>query len=222
MAKLQLGKMIGPLPLGGWAAVVAGGLGIGFYARKRAAAAPANQALPAAGDGGTPTGGFFTTGPSLLPSNLPTALEPPASIDTNVAWHREATRKLVAAGFTAYLADQTLAKYLAAQEGLTADEQAIVETAIRSTGPPPSPPGLAPTGPKLNTDWAPNPPHPNRPIPNGATGYRVMATQAQMAAAGFSGGAVGSPWSEAWTQAAISWAKSMGFTEYQIYNMWAA
>lgn len=155
MAKLDLGKMVGPLPLGGWAAVVAGGLGIGWFTR-RARATPA----PEAGD--NPTSGMWSVGPALLGASLP-GPPPPPEIVSNSEWQRVAVQKMVDAGEgSAYATDQALAKYLAAQTALTPAELALVEKAIRLVGPPPQPPGLAPSGdpvpgappPPEMTDWS--------------------------------------------------------------------
>jgi hypothetical protein len=41
MSSLDLSKQVGPLPLGAWLAVVAGGLGIAWYTRRNTTADPA-------------------------------------------------------------------------------------------------------------------------------------------------------------------------------------
>lgn len=143
----DLGKMVGPLPLGAWLGVVGGGLGLAYMAKKKAGAAPPVVPGPASPNGGLPvTGG----GVVALPDNAPggagaggslTPLAPAPT--TNDEWARYAAIVLIGHGFGAYATQQALAKYLEGQQ-LTAEESAIVEAAMRYIGPPPYSPPVAP------------------------------------------------------------------------------
>lgn len=143
---LDLGKMVGPLPLGAWVATVGGALAVGQYAKMKRKGGD-DTVYDA---GGIP---FPTAAPLREPSfsgasvGLPSSAAPysgPAIYSTNTEWARAAAQKLADQGTNAYLAQQTLAKYLQGLDPLTADEQGMVSTALRLTGYPPNPPTVAP------------------------------------------------------------------------------
>lgn len=143
---LDLGKMYGPLPLGGWAAVIAAGIGLGYYANRgkkpAATASSAGDSLLGGGswDGVGLGGGIGLPGGSAGGSGAGAA---PAITD-NQQWMREASIRLVARGYDAFLVEQSLTKFLNAVQ-LNAAEQAIVNLALQLLGPPPIAPPLAPT-----------------------------------------------------------------------------
>lgn len=154
----NLGKMIGPLPLGGWVIVVGGGLGIAYAAnRRRGGAAPVEVAPDLTGAGvpgalvpGLP-GGVVNLGPPA-PSFEGINAPPPA---TNDEWARAAARVLIGRGFGAYATQQAIDAYLRG-ETLTSEQRAVVDAAILAAGVPPfPPPAVAP---------APAPPPPLAPI----------------------------------------------------------
>ncbi len=134
----DLGQMIGPLPLGGWVAVVGGGLGLAYVARRQGGGGgePEAEAEP---EVVTPT--FPATPSTAGPINLrPAPVEPNfgTPITDNGQWIGEATRALASRGFAPYRTQQCLAQYL---EGVIAggDCVGIVDAAILAIGPPPSP-----------------------------------------------------------------------------------
>jgi hypothetical protein len=49
----DLGKMVGPMPLGAWIAVVGGGLGFALYSRSQSAAAPVDTGMAPEDTSGT-------------------------------------------------------------------------------------------------------------------------------------------------------------------------
>lgn len=152
MAGLDLGKQVGPLPLGGWLVVVGGGLAIGIYMNKRQAAADsgANDAETSTqltesdtGEGGAQ---FVYTPPV-----------PVAGIgdnpETNDEWGRQVVNWLVGTmGVAGTTATNTVSRYLA-REVLTAVELAQMNLAIGHFGSPPEPlaPVDQPTDPGTTT-----------------------------------------------------------------------
>lgn len=166
----DMGQMVGPLPLGAWAGVVAGGLGLAYVARRGSAPReeveedPSGPSFPA-----TP----LTSGPTRL---NPIPYEPGAPVLTdNTEWIKEAVIRLVAKGFMPWKSQQCLASYL---EGVipSGDPNAckpVIEEAIRLVGPPPTGapvnqfPITAPAPPKAPTVPKPAPAKPKNPCAGG-------------------------------------------------------
>lgn len=141
----DLGQMVGPLPLGGWLVVVGGGVGLAVLGRKKTAAADTAAAAPAPADTTgwfTPAAGSITGGTVPLVTNGATTtadtIKTPAPV-SNDEWAREVMIVLVGRGYGAFATQNTLSKYLEGRQ-LTAEEQIIVEAALRAKGPPPMPP----------------------------------------------------------------------------------
>ena len=87
---LDLGRMVGPLPMGAWVAVVVVGLGFAWYSRRlAAAAAPAPSSSPDLTGGGAPT----LIVPPYVPASSNTAPVTP-SLTTNSDWYRQALAQL--------------------------------------------------------------------------------------------------------------------------------
>lgn len=131
MAGLDLGKQVGPLPLGGWIVVVAGGLGIGYMINRRMASAPTED----------PSSQQLTeTGVGLGGGQM--IYDPPSSgsgsdvIETNASWGRKAIQHLIAMNYDANTADSAINKYLTGRARTTA-EKAMVALVLATLGPPP-------------------------------------------------------------------------------------
>jgi hypothetical protein len=131
----DLGKQIGPLPLGAWIIVVAGGVGIALYTRNQGNETPEvvedNSGVPGVGVG---PGWTAVPPPSTAPD------EDGDEITTNEQWHVEAVKRVTAGGILPIDADRAISKYLSAQP-LSATERVIVNLALQLTGLPPIPPG---------------------------------------------------------------------------------
>lgn len=128
---LDLGKQIGPLPLGAWVAVVGVGLGIAYYTRKQQAAPEVvedTSGVPGVGVGG---GGFTSTQPASGGSG--TGQGPP---QTNQQWKDRAANWLVSQGYDALQVNTALDKYLNAGK-LAVKEAALISLALAAVGPPP-------------------------------------------------------------------------------------
>lgn len=164
MSKLpDMGKMIGPLPLGAWIIVVGGGVGIMVYTQKKTAATPA--ADPTVTDPGVGVGGSGQW-VNLTPPAVDTTGKP----TTNDEWGVKAINYLVGSGYPAALADQAIRKYLGT-EALGVSEVAMVNAALLSLGPPPQilPPPII----GIPTSPPPAPTPPSRPY----TYHTVTITQ---------------------------------------------
>lgn len=135
---MDLGKQIGPLPLGAWIIVVGGGLGIAWYSKTHASA-PEPQidtsGQPGVGDGSV--GGWVPTSPQTGTDQNNTAPT------TNEEWAYKAKQYLIAKGYDAAVASSAIDKYV---NGLTPSiqEYTLVGIALAAIGPLPQ---TLPTGP---------------------------------------------------------------------------
>jgi hypothetical protein len=135
MAGVDLGKQIGPLPLGVWIVVGAGGLGLGYVINKNmaknAAAASQDPTTQLTETGVGTGGGQFQYDPI---QTLPTDATP----ETNQTWGIKVANWLKGKGLDAYAADNAVRKYLSAQT-LTLAEQGMITLALGQFGVPPEP-----------------------------------------------------------------------------------
>lgn len=133
MPSLDLGKQVGPLPLGAWIAVVAGGLGIAWYSRNQGGGTVDVPVNDTSGNEGVGTGaGWIAVSP-------PTDAAPQAGKpSTNEEWAVAATNYLINAGYDAVTADLAVRKYLESQD-MTVDERALIGLALAFLGAPPVP-----------------------------------------------------------------------------------
>lgn len=142
---LDLGKQVGPLPVGGWIGVVGGALVIAYFVNKgQANADAASSQLTESGTG--TGGGQFIYEP-------PAKGETPLEENDNNAWGRKATNWLIGRGNSPGLADNAIRKYLSSEE-LSSQEQALVDQALVEFGAPPEP--LAPVRQIENPPEAPD------------------------------------------------------------------
>lgn len=145
-AGLDLGKQVGPLPLGAWIAVVAGGLGLAFVINRNQANAPAATSPV---DQSVGTGG----GQVLSPDD-PTVAPPTTPVEMdNEAWKRQGVNWLITQGQDPVAAELALRKYLDGQT-LSVKERALVALVLAKFGSQPEP--IAPT-PDTPTTTDPTP-----------------------------------------------------------------
>lgn len=145
--KSQLGKKVGPLPMGVWIVVIAAGLGIGYMINKNMASGDGEEGTGSGVEEGVGTGGL-----------VPVPWEPedntPKGPEDNVAWGNQAINYLVGLGYPPAEVDNAVRKYLAAQT-LTIKENAWLSQVLVKFGAPPEP--IAPV------DNVPEIPKPNPP-----------------------------------------------------------
>lgn len=156
---LDLAKQVGPLPLGAWVVLTAGGLGIAWYTRGQTAAA---EPEPQENVGGQPGVGDGTVG-GWVPQTPPTATSPVAVRPTNnEEWATYVITELIGRyNYDPNLVDSAIRKYIAGLK-LSVSEYVIVGQALRIMAPPvPLPPNEG-GGP---TPVQPRPPTPPKSVP---------------------------------------------------------
>lgn len=147
MAMPDLGKQIGPLPLGAWIAVVAGGLGIAYYTRNSGGGGTTDGGV--VDDTGTPDGvadGSVGGWEPTQPDN--TGVDAP--ITDNDSWGNAAINWLIAQGYDPGWSYSAITKALAGGRGenrLSVREYALWRAALRHLGAPPVPITIPPPSP---------------------------------------------------------------------------
>jgi hypothetical protein len=143
----DLSKQVGPLPLGAWIAVVAGGLGIAWYMNR-------NQKEPTTTLADSDVG---TGGGQQLTYDAPTTIATESKvIETNDEWARAAFNWLRSEGKDPIASDSMVRKVLAG-ETLTQQETGLYALVIVAIGPPPIP------LPPIPAPVLPTPPAPAAP-----------------------------------------------------------
>lgn len=176
MAGMDLGKQVGPLPLGAWIAVVGGGLGLAWYTSKKPTAAQdaADQATVDE-SGGVGTGPGLTyvpvTGETSDTGNAPT---------TNDEWARIAIDGLTALGYPAALVNSAITKALMGGQDydgnkMSIQEWSIWQLALQKFGTPPTPVNVPPPTGLPGPVTPPSQPPPNQPPPTKPPGTQVPA-----------------------------------------------
>lgn len=157
MAGMDLGKMVGPLPLGAWLAVGGTGLGVALWARGTGSGM-VGDAEPVAGvDEWSSTGtGVNGQWVDVTPPDTSSA-----TVTDNDEWGRRAVTWLIAEGYDAGLSASAIGKALQ-ERRLSVREYALWWLALREFGPPPYavivkvPAGFTPPN---NTPATPAPQH---------------------------------------------------------------
>ena len=146
MAAPDLSKMVGPLPLGAWIAVVGGGVGLMFYTRRQNAnAVPTNPDQAPEDTGTTPGVGVGGSGQFVDVTPPANGTGDTNSAATNDEWGVSAITYLNARGNPAGAVNSAITKFLNEQQ-LNAQEYALVSMALAHFGSPPTP-VLGPYGP---------------------------------------------------------------------------
>jgi LysM domain len=156
MATPDMGKMYGPLPLGAWLAVIAGGLGLALYTRRQnAAEVPTDPDLMPEDTGTTPGVGVGGSGQWTNVGPPANGAGPTNSAETNEEWARMAILGMVASLQDPAATNSAVNKFLNEQQ-LTAQEMAIISLVLKRFGPPPTPvqgpfgPGVVTPPPSTN------------------------------------------------------------------------
>lgn len=162
MANLDLGKQIGPLPLGAWIAVVAGGLGIAVWSRQNAAAEEPEIVEDVSGDEGVGEGALPGSWVDVTPKPPQTDSDS-VVYDSNEAWGRAAVNWLIAQGYSPGLSNSAITKALAGGSDIDGHKMSIQEWALWSLaltkfGSPPYPVNVAPPSSVPGTVTPPAPP----------------------------------------------------------------
>lgn len=167
---IDLGKQIGPLPLGAWVAVVGGGLGLAFYAYRTQNTAP-TIVDDTSGQSGVGDGSVSSWVPTTPPTTAPGGDD--AKPTTNEAWAVQAINWLIAQGYDATTSDSAIRKYIAGNDpGPSLQEYMLQGLALKHFGSPPQPlpppltaPPTIPPPPPAPTPTPTPPPPPPAPAP---------------------------------------------------------
>lgn len=145
---MDLGKQVGPLPVGAWIVVVGAGLGVSYLAfRNKGGGEPTPPLVnPGTGLGG---GGFE----QIKPPSEPAGPKPPA---TNEEWAKRCIDWLIAQGHDAAVSDSALRKYLTNAK-LSVQEYTLVKLALQHFGSPPVPLPPSEVPPPEIPPWKPWP-----------------------------------------------------------------
>lgn len=164
---MNLSEQVGPLPLGAWIGVVAGGIGIGYLGRrKRTAATGGGQAAPVPADTApwqSSQGAVSYAGPGTGVTTMGTP-----KYATNEEWAAAAAAYLIGRGALGSRATNALSHVLYPDPShpTTSDDSALYNAAAAGIGLPPSLPSQA---------YIPDPPGVNRPTtPTGVSERRVI------------------------------------------------
>jgi len=161
---MDFGKQIGPLPLGAWVAVVAGGLGIALWSRQKSAEPPVvvedTSGTPGVGEGGT--------GSWVDIAKPPTDNTAPVGYASNESWGQAAVNWLIAQGYAPGLASAAITKALAGGTDIDGNKMSIQEwslwtLALKQLGSPPQPVNVAPPSSVPGPVTPPGNPPPTRP-----------------------------------------------------------
>lgn len=158
-----LAKQIGPLPLGVWLGVGAGGLALAYFINKRMAVNAATASKEPSTTQLTESGVGLGGGQMIY--NPPVTGSADATPENNSSWGIKATNWLVSKGIVATDADQAIRKYLSSLP-LSATERGMVNLVIGQFGVPPEP--LPPT-----EGVDPETPPETKVAPNAPTGLHV-------------------------------------------------
>lgn len=142
---LDLGKQIGPLPMGAWFAVVGTGLAIALYTKREESATDAaavvrddNGALTGTDAVGTGVNGQWID--VTPPTDPPTDAAP----TDNDEWGRRAINWLIAQNYDAAASQSAISKALQGADNMSVREYALWNAALRHFGPPPYPVDVPP------------------------------------------------------------------------------
>lgn len=145
MTGLDLGKQVGPLPLGAWLAVVGVGLGVGYYGRSNSGAtttAPTDTTASALDPNSADTVGTGVNG-QWVDVNPPTSPSPQGPPADNDEWGRRAINDLIALGINPALAQSAVANGLQGNT-MSVQQYAVWTMALGKLGAPPFPIDVVP------------------------------------------------------------------------------
>lgn len=165
---LDLGKQVGPLPMGAWIVVVGGGLAVAYWTSNKQASEDPEITEDTSGEEGVGEGPGWTAVPP------PTTGPGEPTYETNEQWAAAAINWLISQGYNAGLANSAIQKALNGGEDISGNKMTVQEwslwvLALTKFGSPPypvqvSPPGgIPPTNPPV--DPPPVDPPPGKPDP---------------------------------------------------------
>src|SRR4051794_3888812 len=134
---VDLGKQVGPLPLGAWFVVVGSGLGLAYYGYRtqgsKVTEVGTDNVSGDAGVGNGAVGGWVTTSP---PDDSITDV----AVTTNEQWGVRAINWFIGQGYPAAVSDSAIRKYLAGNDPKPSIQEFTLQgIALSHFGSPPQP-----------------------------------------------------------------------------------
>jgi hypothetical protein len=147
---LDLGKQVGPLPLGAWAVVVGTGVGIAWWQRRGGSATTTTDPEIVEDTGTTPGVGTGVNG-GWVDVNPPTSSPTVAAPTTNEEWATVATNYLIAHNYPPASAQAAVSSYIGGEwTKISVTQFAMLNVVLAAIGSPPYPvtgDGPVPTAP---------------------------------------------------------------------------
>ncbi len=164
---LDLGKQVGPLPLGAWIVVVGGGLGIAWYTKRSG-----TTEEPQIDTGGQPGVGDGSVGGWVPQAPVTGTQGGEQAPTTNEEWAYRAKQVLIAANYPPTTVSSAIDKYINGQS-LSVAEFAMVGIALGKVGPLPQTLPTTPDAPTPPTGTGPtyDPKNPPTPAAGSGRGY---------------------------------------------------
>jgi nucleoid-associated protein YgaU len=160
----DLGKQVGPLPLGAWVVIVGGSLGYVFYSRSRQPSAPVEVAAgpdPGVGAGGVGAIGAYTA----TDGGMDTPASATATIESNTQWGQHAFNWLVGQGTDGATADAAIRQYLSGNS-LSLQQNGLISQVLAKFGMTPEDLPAAPPIPHVTPTPVRKPVQPpKKPVP---------------------------------------------------------
>lgn len=169
---LDLGKQIGPLPLGAWIGVVGTGLGVALWTRSQSTdTGGAGDSYDSTGGGGLSTNGGGLAGedgvgigPGWVAVPPPTSAPQDTPPQDNDEWGRLAINYLIAQGYDPAKSQSAIGRALQGTT-MSVSEYALWGIALRKLGAPPYPVDVVPPVSVPGPVTQPPPPPPPKPAP---------------------------------------------------------
>jgi nucleoid-associated protein YgaU len=175
---LDLGRQVGPMPLGAWIAVVGTGIGVAVWSRGTGSGTTPTVTRDTSNDPGVGTldgEDAVGTGPSWTAVPPPTTPPGVAAYTDNDAWGTAAINFLIARGYDPGLSQSAIAHALQGSD-MSIREFALWTVALSALGAPPFAIDIAP--PTALPPPTVQPPTPPPPAPAPAAGSWVWVTSA--------------------------------------------
>jgi len=161
---LDMGKQVGPLPLGAWVVVVGGGLAIAYWQYSQGSGSDEPEIVE---DTGSPEGVGEGPGWTYVPPNVDDSDS--VEYESNEQWGVAAVNWLTAQGYNAATSNNAITKALAGGVDIDGNKMSIQEWSLWSLalvqfGSPPYPVSVSPP------TSVPGPTNPPKPPPNNKPG----------------------------------------------------
>src|SRR3954469_23196076 len=172
---VDLGKQVGPLPVGAWIVVVGSGLGLAYYGYRQQEQPKVSEVDNTSGDAGVGTGavgGWIQTNPQASDTI-------DVAVTTNEQWGVRAINWLIAQGYPSAVSDSAIRKYLAGNDPKPSIQEFTLQgIALSRFGSPPQPLPPSANEPPVSTPPPVTTPPPVKTNPPPSTKARYYTVKA--------------------------------------------